>query len=287
MRVRSPGWILVLGLLGVAAAACSGTVRVEGDDPGQGGGGAGGGSTTTTGAGHLPDAVEAACPDLSAEPLACLAIGAGAPGELLALSPTTGALCPVVALSVPVADPAPTSLAVIEGDVYYCDDDLGLVRASLATGEATSAPYACYSVTAWQGKLLVSPLWSDDTLELFPSFDDVLAGAPEAVFASPNDNSRMAASSDALYTTPHVAAEVQRRQLPAAEPLPPVALEGFEDWVDGMWVSDDATQLLVLSFNPSPNRLATFDLATGAAVASVPVSAIGGMTGGLHCWQKL
>lgn len=283
MRVRSSGGILILGLLGVAAAACSGTVRVDGDDLGEGGSG---GGSTTTGAGYLPDAVEAACPDLSAEPLACLAIGAGAPGQLLALSPTTGALCPVTDLSLPVADPAPTSLAVIEGDVYYCDDDRGLVRASLTTGEATAAPYACYSVTAWQGKLLVTPLWSDDTLELFPSFDDVLAGAPEAVFAAPNDNSRMAASGDALYSTPYVTAEVQRWQLPAAEPLPPVALEGFEDWVDGMWVSDDATQLLVLSFTPSPNRLATFDLATGALVASVPVTATGGLTGGLHCWTK-
>lgn len=282
--MRSRGFTrVIIGLLGVAAAACSGTVVVMGDDPGQGGGGSGGGATAGTGgAPAAPDAVAAACPDIAAEPMACLVLAA--PGQLLALSPATGALCPVTHLTLPIADPAPTSLAVLEGDVYYCDHELGLVRASAATGEATSAPYACYSVTAWQGKLLVSPLWSDDTLELYPSFDAVLAGAPEAVFTSPADNSRMTVRGDALYTTPYVASEVQRFQLPAVDPLPPLALEGFNDWVDGMWVSDDGARLLILSFDPSPDQLVTFDLATGAAVASVPVAQEGGMAGGLHCW---
>lgn len=291
MRRSSAIMALVLSCMGLVAAACGGTVVVDhGDDPGQGGASSGAtgatGATSSTGTGvggsaQVPGAVAAACPDIAAEPLVCLAI---AYNGLVVLSPTTGAVCDLLGLEEGISGTGESSVAVLGDDVHWCVNDLGLVRVSLATGGVDVSPYRCDAVTGHREMLLTKPTLADPEnfgqLELYPDFEATFSGAPAEVFDIGDTNTRMTVGLEMLITAWHSTSEVTRYDLPELATSSTLQLLGFDDWVNGLWAGGAPPRLLINSTGP---RLVSFDPFTGEQLGEVGL-APQTPQGGLHCW---
>ena len=299
-------WITLLASGLTILVACGGNVVVDGDPsaglggaggtgaytgvgagvPGTGGtGGVGAGSTGTSsgtagGAGNVPDVVKNTCPDIAAEPLVCVTL---AVDGLAVVSPESGQHCKLQPLYDHLLGFV-GSLGVIGNHVYWCDYDR-VRRISLDHGVVeSSAPYACDAVTGWQGKLLVKPSasGSGDVLEVYATFEDISARAPEAVLP-PIYNTRIATSATTLYSAWHVTNEIARAKLPTLEPVGSLFFANNEDLVHGIWPNEDRGTLLLIR---DERTLLTLDLASGAEVGEADVSLSLSPMGGLSCWRN-
>ncbi|EYF00078.1 hypothetical protein [Chondromyces apiculatus] len=299
-------WTTLLASGLMILVACGGNVVIDGD-PSAGFGGAGGtgaytgvgagapatsgtggvgaGSTGTSsgtagGAGNVPDVVKNTCPDIAAEPLVCVTISVEG---LAIVSPESGQHCKLQPLYDHLLGFV-GSLGVIGNHVYWCDEDR-VRRISLDHGVVdSSAPYACDAVTEWQGKLLVKPqaTGNGDTLEVYATFEDISARAPEAVLP-PVYNTRLATSATTLYSAWHATDEIARAKLPTMEPVASLFFSNNDDWVYGIWPNEDQGTLLVIRDEVD---LITLDLASGAKVGGTELSYSLFPMGGLSCWRN-
>ena len=288
MKIFIPGRAAVFLALGVAStAACGGIVVI---DEGSGGGGTsstgtstttGTTTTTTTGQGGAGGGttVAAKCPEVAAESTYCLTTLY--PGQIAAVGLESGNVCLVLDVGLELSDAS--SLAVLGDDVFVCSYEQGLIRISLPTASVTFAPQSCTAVAAYDGKLLVKSFEMFGQIALYASFEDAMNSAPEAVFDTDDSNTRMTQQGGTLYTAWHSTNEIDRWALPAFDPLPSIFPEGFDGWVDGMWVTPDGRLILATS----DDQLLTFDIATGALQSALGTNAQGSLLGGLSCWSKL
>ncbi len=217
------------------------------------------------------------------ETLWCLTLTSGAVTAIGLDSQTT---CQVTALQTPDIEVfAVGSLGVVGPDLFTCTSEFdGVVaRVSLGTGAVELAPTPCTAVTTWRGRVLVQDqIGSDPVLDLYASWADVVAAQPLWSFSAPGLFSEtLTTQADVLYAAWHSDDHVDRFDLPCGEPLGPITLDGFDDWMQGIGVSDDQR---LLTFGFSYDGLRSFDAGTGAALPSfvgVDLNAVG-----LACFAK-
>ncbi|HSN97275.1 MAG TPA: hypothetical protein VLS89_03220, partial [Candidatus Nanopelagicales bacterium] len=127
--------------------------------------------------------------------------------------------------------------------------------------------------------------YSYTILERFASFEDIVAGAIAETLPLSVYNTRMTSAEGVIYSAWHATNTVDLQSLTTYESLPSIPLEGFDDWVHGLW-AHPATQQLVLLSAHSEDRLLRFDISTGEQLSSVPVQYENYALRGLHCWVQ-
>lgn len=284
---------LLLGLAcAFSALSCGGTVAVDGETGGGGNGGAGAGAgpATSTGSGagsgsggsSLDDAaavVAAKCPDVAAEPHFCITLGY--PNTVWAVGPDTGHLCPIGTLSEEVVSDI-SSIAVVGTRIHGCGYDIGTWRASILGGPPEILNVPCAAITGYQGGFLHVSAELDGFIDHYATFEDIQAGAVIETFSVEAFFSRISARESTLYTAWHSTDTIDRYTLPSAAPLAPLLPAGFDDWVNGMSVTQDG-RLYILS---SGNRIEAFD-SNGNLLQTVNTDDIpGGLMAALHCWSN-
>ncbi len=217
------------------------------------------------------------------ESLWCLTLGNG---NVTAVGLDTQSSCPVVQLqSNEIEVFAVGSIGVVGSDVFTCTSEFdGLVaRVSLIDGAVEVSPTPCSAVTVWRGRILVQDqIGNDGTLDIYDSWADVTLGQVLWSFNAPGIFSEtLNTQADVLYAAWHSDDHVDRFELPCGEPLGPVMFEGFDDWMQGIAVSDD---LRFLTFGFSYNGVVAFDAGTGAALPAFPGAPIDGV--GLACFLQ-
>ena len=196
----------------------------------------------------------------------------------------TGDLCEIA--------PAPSSIytnsiAVLGDEAVICSSDQ-VCSVSLTNGTHQMVDFyaeygaSCKSVAAWGSELLLMPTASMaayiDLLFVFPSF----AGISSHSYSSLSINthaSRITVAGDDMYSAWHSANEVDINPLPSGAPETTLTLDGYDDWIWGMSVTDDG--LLFISGNDGDLYL--FDAATGNQQGVVTTAA--SSLGGLFCVQ--
>ncbi len=173
-----------------------------------------------------------------------------------------------------------------DGDLFVCVDHPsihGLMRFSLIDDSWETAPVLCEAVATWHDALLVLPAGRvppDAGLVHFASFDDARDGVGEDWRWAPR-GVRMVAHDDLLFAARHSTSEIDVHRLPGGGRLRTVTLEGYDDWIWGMSVTDDG--LLVVTPGRAAGPVSSFDVETGAARGSVIIDQ---MIAGLACFAR-
>lgn len=176
-----------------------------------------------------------------------------------------------------------TSLGWKDEHVYTCLGDW-IVRVSLLDASWEVAPFEqCYSVTTWNGGLLVGsiPHWEKLTsdniggqferkLMYFESFEAVKAGKGTAVLV-PTLDTRQTVLADVLYTAHHSTEKVNTISLPDGELLEPIELEDFDGRVVGMSVTEDGL-LFINTPSNKVGKILVFDRATGERISEIALT---------------
>jgi hypothetical protein len=261
---------LALGLL--ALPAC-GPVVIGGDEPS---------AESGVKPGHgTPSSVQEACPEVAAESIYCLTSALGS--QLVLVGLDSGDACPITSFG---ADGRASSQALLGDDAYMCSEADGtFIKVSTLTGAVETAPSTCQAVAAYEGGLLVKPSFEDpdnlNKLFFYASFTDVLNDTPTSEISIDDNNTRMTVQGSTLYTAWHSTNRVDVWTLPSPAKLPSIVLEGFDDWVMGMWATTDGRLVIA-----SREHILTFDAATGAVLSTVAPALQDWSYGGLTCWTN-
>ena len=225
------------------------------------------------------DIVFPGCEAVTAESEYCLTTSGS--GSIALVGLDSGALCAVAGSAVPSLGSDVSSLAWRGEILYTCSYEQGLVRTSLRDGSSRAMQVGCQAVTDYAGGLLLSDDYLE-TLHLYPSLADVLGDRPAATYSFAGGYSRMATGGDTFYGAWHSTDEIVVGDLVSGETLPPLPLEGFDGWVNGMAVTSAGELVVVAGPDSGPwqSALLFFDSATGALVRTVLVS---DWLGGLAC----
>jgi hypothetical protein len=194
------------------------------------------------------------------------------------IDPMTGAQCTMAGIQTSDLT-IPTSLTVLGNHAYVCDFSGDLLEVSIDTGAVTVAPSSCTAVTTWSGGLLVKNQFIAESLELYSTFEDVMNGTPAQIIMTQDSNTRMTAQDDTLFTSWHAGSQIDRLSLPSGDPLMPILLQGFDDWVHGMWVTSDGRLIII-----SSDSIFTFDIASGQITNVAPKGGV--LLFGLFCWTN-
>jgi hypothetical protein len=286
--------VLLVGVAGLhlalAQAACSSTVNVIEDEAGDGRGGAGAsgsvttgttGSTSTTtsatsstgsGGGNGPpvaEIIEQRCPFTVDWETVCIT---QTYQGLLAFNLATGNGCKLGEYD----GLSGANTLVITGQyVIGCDGDTeGISRLDLANETSERFPGGCSSMTLLGDRWLVKR----GDFQLFDSFDDAVVGATFEVLGIQDNNSRVGALGDRLYTAWHSTDELNRYDLANGNIPTAITLENFDGWVMGLVPLDDG-RIVILS---TMGAVHTFS-ETGESLATVSVD---GGSAGLICYQQ-
>ena len=169
-------------------------------------------------------------------------------------------------------------------ELLHADIDRGVARIAIADGSIDIAPLPCTGVTGHEGDLLVLLAYGWEEfqsvgwyLARFPSFADAVERRPDAVYEMAPWGTRMTAHGDKVYFAWHSTDEFQYADIEDGAEFLTTPLEGYDDWIMGMDVTDDG-KLVIAGLAPT-GVLNVFDAETGAferTVASdLPTSDIG------------
>jgi hypothetical protein len=232
-------------------------------------------------------------PDLSAAPQIagcpqtgesqwCLALTSG---SVTAIGLDTQTTCQAATLLSPDIEVfAVGSLGVVGSDLFTCTSEFdGLVaRVLLGTGAVELSSVPCTAVTTWRGHILVQDTIGGDMIDIYQDWDAILAAQIAWTFAPPGIFSEtLTTRDDTLFAAWHSDNHVDRFDLPCGEPLGPVNLDGFDDWMQGIAVTTD-NRLLTFGFDY--NGLRSFDADLGTALPSFPNVPLDGV--GLACFAQ-
>lgn len=168
------------------------------------------------------------------------------------------------------------SLAVLDATtLLVCDDQGGLdgvlTRVSLADGLVESLPVTCQAIAHYRGHLLVFDSMIGGKVQVYAGLGALLAGTPlMTVVEDPPTTRNIAAGADVLFTAWHADDHVGRRTLPCGDDLGDLTLEGYDDWIGGLSVTDG--DVLVALKVLGQEELRTFNLETGAQISAVPLA---------------
>ncbi|WP_156339275.1 hypothetical protein [Chondromyces crocatus] len=280
---------------GLAAIACGGNVVVDNDarssdgagaaggivtSGGTGGAGAGnsGSSSGAGGAGSVPEGVRRACPEIADQPLVCVA---NSEHGMLVVSPSDGRYCSLYGAN----ENGSNSLGVIGNHVHWCGYTQVERRAFDDPTLDFSAPYSCDAVTSWGDKLLVLRGFDSgfQELETFGSFEEIGVVEPESTTSFGRHPFMISGGANSLYSAWHADDVISEHALPDLAPRPDIHLQGYDDWIYGMWANEvDGTMLLL----DDSATFYTFDRQTGALLSRVPVDSTLTQMRGFHCWRN-
>ncbi len=243
-------------------------------------------TTTTTGEPNLCGAPD--FPDLAVPPQFgncaaqqfesrwCLALGSG--NNVTALGLDSQTACQVVQLQSPDVEIfAVGSLGVVGGDVFTCTSQFDgfVARIALSTGAVELSTTPCSAVTTWRGHVLVQTDFPNGDVRIFSDWPAVKQNQPMwALQPQGAFNETITVQGDTLYAAWHSDNHVQRFDLPCGEPLGDVVFANFDDWMQGIAVTDD-NRLHTYGFDYPGVR--SFDAASGVdaqAFPQVPVSGV-------------
>lgn len=247
--------------------------------------------TTSTGDDFACDAPP--FPDVSAAPVIagcpqtgesqwCLALTSGSVTAIGLDSQTTCQATTLLGNDIEVF--AVGSFGVVGSELFTCTSEFdGLAaRVDLLTGAVELSTLPCTAITTWRGHPVVQDTIGGDTLDIYQDWDDLLIAqvawsfTPAGLFSE-----TLTTHDDTLFAAWHSDNHVDRFDLPCGEPLGPVLLEGFDDWLQGIAVSDDL-RLITHGFSYAGMR--SFDAGTGLALAPFPDVFLDGV--GLGCYAQ-
>jgi hypothetical protein len=165
------------------------------------------------------------------------------------------------------------SIALLDGHVHVCVDEIGahgIVRFDLISGTWDVAPVLCEAVTRWRDGLLTMPPGSwglSGRVLWFRSWEAALAEDGVSVPVDPHDL-RMSASGDRLYSWWHSTDHVTEYDLVSGDELRDIYLEGYDDWINGLSVTEDG---LIIINDRSRGGLSLYDVDTGSFIENVPI----------------
>jgi hypothetical protein len=183
---------------------------------------------------------------------------------------------------------AVSSIAFSDGFVHVCGSMMGaggLLRVDVREGTWSIVPHLdCEAVAAWNdGLLVMGGRGSSGGLTFYSDWEHAMAGDGEPIPAYPSAT-RMTASGDRLYSAWHSTSEVLVNELPSGAELPSITLEGYDDWIWGMSVTEDGWLMI-----GNLSTITVFDAATGARLETVHLHATTAdmvMLGGLACFTN-
>ena len=172
--------------------------------------------------------------------------------------------------------------------LYMCEIERGLARMSLLDGSIDIAPLPCEGVTIQDNGLVVLLSFDFEGLGYAPwyvarfaSFEDAVERNPEHVYEMTPYATRMAAHGDDLYFAWHSTNTVETASLADGAEFQNIVLEGFDNWIFGMDVTDDGK--LVLGSWADTGGLHIFDAATGAFERKLDNAFNGKFISGMEC----
>lgn len=137
-------------------------------------------------------------------------------------------------------------------------------RYDLITGEIDATTLLCRSVTDLGDRILVAEGIESPTLRVYDDFDAIVADAPAEVLDITIQGTRMWTDGEILLDAWH-ATDVLWRQTMDGEPLGDLPLQGYDGWIDGMFVHE-GTLLVLTRGDGHDNIVRSFDPRSGAAV---------------------
>jgi hypothetical protein len=176
------------------------------------------------------------------------------------------------------------------GELLYVCTERGLVRISLRDGSWEAAQVPCQAVAADEGRLYVMPSWRDtlsrgasfDAVYAYADYRAVLGGAYDRIYTLPT-SSRMTAQGDRLFGAWHSTDTIEVVDVESGSALPPIELEDYDDWIDGMSVTADG-RLVVTHWGPAGgSTVVIFDAQTGERLGELAVPE---MITGLACVSR-
>jgi hypothetical protein len=229
------------------------------------------------------DVIFPGCEDVTAESTYCLTTIEGA---IALLGLDSGRVCRVVDTTVlPGFD---THSISWRGEVVYVCTDDGLVRISLRDGVSETAQLPCEGVANAGDQLLVLPHGGDQPARAafvaahvwaYTGYEAVLAGLVEQTYVLPH-SLRLTATPNRLYGSWFASDNVVVVEIPSGRELDTIFLEGYDDHIDGLAVTD-AGELIVVGTVFS-ERVFVFDAETGARrrelVLDQPISGLSCVT---------
>jgi hypothetical protein len=224
------------------------------------------------------------CDRLTSESSYCMAMSDQGVLDMLGLD--TGDVCYG---QLPVLQWANGNSLGWRGDyLYTCMYQRGVARMSLVDGTIDIAPIACDNVTTFDGGLVgVFYLPTDaepfglGALMVFDTFEDVARHAPSRMFAHYPYSGRLAFHGNRAYFAWHSTHTVESAVLVDGAKISSLPLEGFDDWILGLDVTDDGR--LVIGGDERRGGIHFFDAGTGElqGLLDSPYSSI--HMGGLKC----
>jgi hypothetical protein len=178
----------------------------------------------------------------------------------------SGSVCPVTATSAPITSASHHSIAWRGELMYACPYGAGLLRISLRDGQWESASLPCEAVAAHGDDILVllSSIgipFSSDNLYAYPSYDALLSGAFDRALDVGWESTRMTVHGDTFYGAWHATDSVNLVDLASGQSQGVLTLEGYDDWILGMSVTDDGR--LIVTGPDSGSTVVVFDVNTG------------------------
>jgi hypothetical protein len=174
-----------------------------------------------------------------------------------------------------------------QGDyVFNCDYNRGIARINIADGTVDIAPIQCEAITTFKGGLIglaglgtsTSPLGA---LMEFASFDDAARRNPTHVFDLDAFASRVAVHRNQVYLAWHSTNTVETAALTDGAAIKSIPLEGYDNWIDGMDVTDDGQLVIGGPFYTGGIHL--FDATTGDFEGQLPSEFSETSIAGLKC----
>lgn len=218
----------------------------------------------------LPPIALADCADIQAETRWCLVFGDDSSVRALGLDSQTS--CKVVDVEMGViVEEGTTSMGVVGEHLYTCSTVQGnglVVRVSLVDGVVETSMVPCINVTTWRGHPVVMSPDEATVVDIFMDWSAVMEGAPSWQLPPLWDHVEMLASQgDVLYGAWHSDDHFSRFMMPCGEPLDSVVLEGFNDAMEGIAISED---LRYITYGFTYPGLRSFDAVTGAVAEDWP-----------------
>jgi hypothetical protein len=194
----------------------------------------------------------------------------------------SGALCDLFEVAPEIAMSDASGSIGWRGEILYVCTEAGLVRMSLLDGRAERVAMACTAAAANDDAVFVMRSFADASPEhppgevvAYASADDLRADRAAKVYQL-RGSSRLAATDDRLYGAWHSTHTIDRVDLATGAALEPIALDGYDDWVNGFSVLDDGS--LVVNKFVGGAGVTMFDAATGARTgASSPARPLNGL----------
>ncbi len=209
-------------------------------------------------------------------------------GEIQVVGLDSGELCPIVATDAPLPeDPfSSINIARLGADIYLCTAD-GILRISIADGNWEIAGAPCNAVTSYDGGLMVDRWWFEwivnqsfePTLIWYPDYAAARQGIYERAFGTHlGVLGAIAAHRNQIYSAWHSASSIDVDSLTENAPLGVLTLEGFDDWIGGLALTEDARLVLIGGITDS--SIIVFDANDGR---SLQRHELGASIAGLAC----